>query len=142
MARPKKDATEKSLQICLQTALYRAVQKCGEKQIVVEKTLKLTNSKEDGAVWRKFGRGVHPVSEEKLHQMILDAEREGWCNPTEIYAQTQDLLEARDAGIIEQRMDNWIAQIEDMAILCRFGSIDNQNKIVYALKEALRVIES
>lgn len=143
MARPKMDRYEKSLRICMQTELYRAINASSNaKHVRIEIDLKLKNSKQDGAVWRKVGRGVHLVSRDKLDEMISSADELGWCDSQEIYASVQNILETRDAGIIEDRMDDWIAQIEDMAILCRFGTLDNQNKIVKALEDAIKVLQS
>lgn len=142
MARPKLNVHDRTMRIALQSALFRAVRRQGVKQMIAEKELNIKNNKEDGAVWRKIGRGSQLVGVNTLNEMIEKAEQLGWCVAGEIYSSAEKLADTRDSQIIEAEIETWKDKIEDIAMLTRLGGINAQEQIIESLKNAISIIES
>lgn len=142
MARPKLEDVDRTYRIALQSALFRAVRARGIKQMMVEIELNITNKKEDGAVWRKIGRGAQLVGLDSLCEMIEKAEKLRWCVASDIYDDAEKLVDIRDSQVIEAEIVKMKDTIENIAIFCRLGSIDAQDQIIQSLKDAIKIIES
>lgn len=142
MARPKLNDHDRTMRIALQSALFRAVRRQGVKQMIAEMELNIKNNKEDGAVWRKIGRGSQLVGVNTLNEMIEKAEQLGWCVASKIYSSAEKLADTRDAEIIEAQIEEYRDQIENIAMFCRLASINAQEQIIESLKNAISIIES
>ena len=152
VAKQKNTPPELAMRKCLQMALFREVNQRDVLQKNVEFELGLANALLDGAVWRKFGKGVQMASAKTLFRMIKIADEKKWCDPNLIYesiANATNELKFRDDLIIEDRIKAWMGQfevwseqIEDIVLLSKLGSIDNINEVVKALEDALKRIRS
>lgn len=138
MGRNKLTIDDKNQRVAIQSALFNAVSLKRLQQEKIELNLDIKNSAQDGSVWRKIGRGAQLLKMDTLIAMVLKAEQLKWCNANEILSADSQVNDMRDREIIHQRLEDWRGRVEDMTLLCSFGSPATKDQLIDIFETAIK----